>query len=87
MRFLMSAFYCAAGVLHLYSPEPFLLITPGWVPLPRLVIQATGICEIAGAIALLTSRFRMIAGWLLALYAVCVFPANIKHAIEGIDTQ
>jgi uncharacterized membrane protein len=22
---------------------------------------------------------------MLALYAVCVFPANIKHAFEGID--
>ena len=28
---------------------------------------------------------RRLAGVMLALYAVGVFPANIKHAIEGVD--
>ena len=30
-------------------------------------------------------RFRWWASMMLAIYAVCVFPANIKHAIEGIQ--
>jgi uncharacterized membrane protein len=42
------------------------------------------VCEIAGAVALFTHRFRAAAGVMLALYAVCVYPANIKHAVEGI---
>jgi uncharacterized membrane protein len=48
------------------------------------VVPATGICEIAGSIALASPRLRQLAGIMLALYAVCVFPANIKHAIESI---
>ena len=44
----------------------------------------TGLCGIAGTIALLTGRFRYLAGVMLALYAVCVFPANIKHATDGV---
>jgi hypothetical protein len=32
----------------------------------------------------LTTRLRRLAGIMLAIYAVCVFPANIKHAFEGI---
>jgi uncharacterized membrane protein len=48
------------------------------------VVLATGICEIAGSMALASPRLRRLAGIMLALYAVCVFPANIKHAIEAI---
>lgn len=59
------------------------MITPSWVPFPRQVIFATGLCELAGAIALNT-RLRRAAGAALALYAVCVYPANIKHALYGL---
>jgi uncharacterized membrane protein len=31
-------------------------------------------------------RLRRAAGWALALYAVCVFPANIKHAMDGLTS-
>jgi uncharacterized membrane protein len=41
------------------------------------------VLEIAGALALLTTRWQRLAGIMLALYAVCVFPANIKHALDA----
>ena len=84
LRWLLAAIYLAAGIGHLWSPDKFLLIVPEWVPMPRAVILVTGACEIAAALCLLTTRWRRLAGIMLALYAVCVFPANIKHAIEGI---
>jgi len=84
MRWIMSAFYLAAGVAHLALTDKFLQIVPGWVPFARTVVLSTGICEIAGGAALAGMRFRRLAGIMLALYAVCVFPANIKHAIDGI---
>ena len=84
MRWLMAAFYLVAGVVHLLRPEAFLQIVPDAVPFPREVILATGMCEIAGAIALLTMRLRWLAGVMLALYALCVWPANIKQAIGHI---
>ncbi len=85
MRWLMAAFYLAAGLLHLARPESFLPIVPDWVPAPRQVILLTGVAEIAGAIGLLIPRLRQAAGIGLALYALGVFPANIKHAFEGVD--
>ena len=85
MRWVMAAFYTVAGVGHLLWPEAFLPIVPDWVPLPLEVVLATGACELAGAAALLTSRLRWIAGVMLALYALCVWPANIKHAVDHIS--
>jgi uncharacterized membrane protein len=49
-----------------------------------MTVLLTGFCEIAGSGALLTRRLRRPAGIMLALYAVCVFPANLKHALYGI---
>lgn len=85
LRTILAAFYMFAGVLHLMRPEPFLTITPDWVPFPREVVLVTGLCEIVGGLALFIPRWRPLAGIMLALYAACVFPANIKHAVEGIS--
>ena len=85
MRWVLAAFYLIAGAFHWTAPDGFLPIVPAWVPFPREVVLLTGLCEIAGAGALLTARWRRLAGIMLALYAVCVFPANIKHAIEGVS--
>jgi uncharacterized membrane protein len=84
-RGVLATIYLVAGTFHLCTPHTFLLITPDWVPFPLQVILGTGLCEIAGAIGLLTRRLRRAAGLALALYAVCVFPANIKHFIGGMS--
>jgi uncharacterized membrane protein len=85
LRALLAAAYGAAGIFHLAVPAPFLSITPAFVPFPRTVILITGLCEIAGAVALFLPRWRWWAGIMLALYAVCVYPANVKHALDYIE--
>jgi uncharacterized membrane protein len=82
LRWVLAAAFLAAGVLHLLIPAPFLGITPGWVPFAPAVIALTGLAEIAGAVGLTIPRLRRAAGVGLAIYAVCVFPANIQHAID-----
>lgn len=81
---LLAVIYFLAGIAHIRSPEGFLAITPSWVPYPELVIFWTGVAEILGAIGLLIPKFRKAAGIGLALYALCVYPANINHAIHNI---
>ncbi len=85
-RWLLAAIYLVAGLLHLGVPHVFLRVTPDWVLFPREIVLATGVCEIAGALGLMTRRFRWWAGVMLALYAVCVFPANIKHAMIDLSS-
>lgn len=83
-RTVLALAYFAVGVVHLKSPGGFLPIMPAWVPFPHEVVLATGVAEIAGAIGLMIPRLRRAAAWGLAAYAVCVFPANIKHAVDGV---
>lgn len=84
LRWPLVLAYAVVGIIHIRSPGGFLPIMPDWVPWPRDVILATGACEIAGAAALATRRLRWLAGVMLALYAVCVYPANIKHALDHV---
>ena len=84
-RLLLSLFYIVAGVAHLLAPAWFLPIVPNVVPFPYFVVLATGLCEIAGALALFSKRLRRLAGAMLALYALCVWPANIKHALIAFE--
>jgi uncharacterized membrane protein len=85
MRWILAALYVPAGIAHLWIPEKLLAITPSWVPYAREVVFITGLCELAGAIALVTRPLRWWAGVALAAYALCVWPANFKHALDGID--
>ncbi len=84
-RVSLSVIYCGVGIVHLIKADAFLPIMPEWVPWPHDVVIFTGICEVLGAAGLLTRRFRWWAGVMLALYAVCVYPANIKHAIDNVN--
>ena len=82
LRLLLAAFYGFAGYMHLVKPEPFLSIMPSAVPMPEAVVFWTGVAEIAGAIALaqpFNLKLRQAASIGLALYALCVWPANINH--------
>ena len=85
MRWLLAALFFAAGLAHVLTPDGFLRITPEWVPFAREVIFLTGLCEILGAVALLTRSLRYWAGIALALYALCVWPANFQHAFDAIN--
>ena len=85
LRLLLATAFLAAGMLHVAVPQPFLGITPAWVPFAPTIILLTGLAEIAGAVGLMIPRLRRAAGIGLALYSVCVFPANIQHAINDLS--
>jgi hypothetical protein len=74
MRWLLAAFFVAGGVAHLAVPGEFLKITPDWGPFAPQVIFVTGLCELAGALALVTKPLRTWAGIALAVYAVWCGP-------------
>lgn len=60
-------------------------IVPSIIPAPRAVVIGTGLFELAAAAALANARWRKAAGWALAAYALCVWPANVRHAMLDLS--
>ncbi|WP_232493114.1 DoxX family protein [Novosphingobium kaempferiae] len=89
LRLLFALAFAFAGYKHVAAPDGFVAITPGWVPRPAFAVWATGWCEIAGAAGLVvplrwsTAAYRT-ASIALAVYALCVWPANFNHALHDI---
>ena len=84
VRLLLAALYLTASVFHIARPLPFLGIIPHWAPCPDTVILLTGLAELAAVPALLqpwSKPLRRAAGIGLAVYAVCVYPANVNHML------
>ena len=82
LRLLLALLYMIAGVLHIVAPGPFLSIMPGGLPFSEEIVLLTGLAELFGAIALAQGwslGLRRAGAIGLALYAICVFPANINH--------
>ncbi len=87
-RWLLALVYFAAGILHVLFPAPFLGIMPGAVPFPEAAVFWTGVAEILGAVGLAqgrSARLRHAAGFGLALYALCVWPANMQHMFDDLS--
>jgi len=82
-RLLIAAIYAPFGLLHILHSHGFLAIMPPVIPFPREIVIVTGVCEIVGAVGLLIPRTQRLAGLMLGLYAVCVWPANLYHAFSG----
>jgi uncharacterized membrane protein len=81
MLIVLAAIYIPFGLFHILKPDSFLAIMPPVLPYPRQIVMATGACEVLGGLGLLIPPTRRLAAVMLALYALCVWPANIYHAL------
>ena len=87
MRLGMALALLFFGSDHWIHPGRDLPMMPAWIPLHLELVLFTGAAEIAGAIGLLSNRTRKLAGFMLAIYFVAVFPANIHNALHGLTVE
>jgi uncharacterized membrane protein len=85
-RLTIAPVFILVGLVHVTRSELFMSLMPHGIPYPLAVVILTGIAEMAGAIGLFLPRTRRLAGVMLALYAVCVYPLNINHAVHDLST-
>lgn len=79
---LLAAFFVSAGVGHFTNEAFFVRIAPPWLPAPLLMVQLSGIAEIAGGVGVLIPQLRRLAGWGLIALLVAVYPANVHMALH-----
>lgn len=81
-RILLALVFITAGVLHFVKPEAYLAIMPPWLPAHALLVQISGIAELAGGIGLLVERWRRAAGIGLIVLLIAILPANIQMLLN-----
>ncbi|MBA3826969.1 MAG: DoxX family protein [Ktedonobacterales bacterium] len=85
IRVVLALIFVVAGVLHFTATRQYAAIMPGWVPLSaNLVVQITGVMEVAGGVGLLVPALLRPAGICLILFLVAVFPANVVAAQHNV---
>ena len=80
----LAGVLAVAGLAHFIAPEPFEEIVP--TPLAdhgELLVQVSGVAELACAAGLLVPKTRRAAAAATALLFVLVFPANVQMALDG----
>ena len=92
LRLLLGAFMTYAGFSHLtFNRQEFVAQVPTWLQFSPaftdFVVLASGVVEIAFGLSIifLVSKWRAIAGALLALFYVAIFPGNINQYVNHID--
>lgn len=84
-RYALAVMFSFTATAHFTKMRhDFARMMPKALPNPMAMVYFTGVCEILGAIGILLPRTCSLAGLCLGVFLVCVLPANIKAAREGL---
>jgi len=84
-RFALAVMFLFTSLAHFNKMRHDLArMMPAAFPNPMAMVYFTGVCEILGAIGILIPQTRSLAGLCLCLFLLCILPANIKAAHEGL---
>jgi uncharacterized membrane protein len=84
LRWIMTVFMTVAGVMHFVNPGAYVAMMPAQLPAPLLLVQISGVAEIAGGLGLILPQTRRLAAWGLIALFVAIFPANVNMAVHHL---
>ncbi|MBM7577510.1 DoxX family protein [Jeotgalibacillus terrae] len=84
MRRLYGAIVFYAGIMHFLKERNFRKIVPPALPFKKAIVYITGVIEIVIGAMLVLDKGAKLAGKLLALFLVAVWPANIYMAKKNV---
>lgn len=84
LRWVMTVFMTAAGVMHFVNPGAYVAMMPAQLPAPLLLVQVSGVAEIAGGLGLILPQTRRLAAWGLVALFIAIFPANVNMAVHHL---
>lgn len=77
----------AAGLAHFVIPRFYVRIVPrlllGLPPSPELLVQVSGLAEVAAGVLVALPRTRRFGAWCAMGIFVAVWPANVQHAADN----
>jgi uncharacterized membrane protein len=86
LRIALAAMFMFTAVSHFHPrTRPDLIrMVPARLPAPAMLVSATGVLELLGAIGLLVPQALPAAAYGLMALLVAMFPANVQAAREGL---
>lgn len=75
--YVQAVFYAAAGINHFWHPQFYLAIMPDHYAHPALLVQFSGVAEIAGGLGLLLPRTRRLAALGIAAMLVVFLDVHV----------
>ena len=84
-RWAMSTMFLFTAISH-FAPmkKDLIAMVPPFLPRPDLLVFATGLAEVGGAVGLLIPQTRLFAAYGLILLLLALLPANISAARRGV---
>ena len=68
--------FLIGGTAHFLATETAMRIVPSYIPWPRFAVLTSGVFELLGALGLLRSPTRRLAGWGLFSLTLAVTPTH-----------
>jgi len=82
--FVYGIAFVIAGIEHFRGPQKFVEIVPPYFPFALFLVYLTGAMEIAGGLGIIYPETREIAGRLMALFLIAIYPANFYMWINDV---
>ena len=70
------------GINHFVMPRAYASIMPDYIPAHIPLVYASGVAEVAAALATMHPRTRRAGGWFLIATLLAIFPANVHMAMH-----
>jgi uncharacterized membrane protein len=80
----LIAMFTGVGVAHFVRPDGFEAIIPEPLPAKRFLVHASGVAELAAAVALAAKPNRL-TRWFTIGLLLAVYPANINQAVRDVQ--
>ncbi len=83
-RISLSLSFIVIGIMHLIDPESLAYMVEGLLPFSTFIVSVTGVIEIVLGLLLFVKKWQKKVAWLIIIYLVLIFPANINVAMNGL---
>lgn len=87
-RYALAVMFVFTATAHFNKMKHDLArMIPPYFPRPLLIVYITGVLELLGAVGLLLSGFRRLAGICLIALLIGMFVANVNAARQGVPLR
>lgn len=86
-RIAMSVMLFVTAVAHFVFTKGMVLILPDFIPGKIAVVYLTGVLEAMASVGILISKYQKTVGWLLIVFFVVIFSANIYATLKHVNME